>query len=349
MTRESELLDTGTLCHYLERHIEGFEGPLTAEKFSTGQSNPTFRIDAKSGIYVLRRQPPGKLLKSAHAVDREFRVMRALRETTVPVPKTLHLCEDRAVIGSMFYVMDFCAGRIYMAAHLPEIRENAERTAMCDALNAVLAETHSVDLDAHRLRDYGKPGAYFERQFGRWARQYRAAELRRIDAVETLIDWLESELPDDDGQAALVHGDYRLDNVIFDPEQPRIVAVLDWELSTIGHPLADLAYQCMQWRLPNELGDRQGLEGLDLASLGIPTEKQYIQRYIERRGIDGIDNWTFHLALSFFRLASIVQGVAKRALQGNASGANAASLGALVEPLAQRALETIDEDPGAAY
>jgi len=349
MSRELELLDTDILCHYLERHIGGFEGPLTVEKFPTGQSNPTFRIDARSGIYVLRRQPPGQLLKSAHAVDREFRVMRALRETTVPVPGALHLCEDRAVIGSMFYVMAFCAGRVYLAAHLPEIRENAERTAMYDALNEVLAEIHSVDLDAHGLRDYGKPGAYFERQLRRWTGQYRAAELHRIDAVEKLIDWLESELPADDGQAALVHGDYRLDNVIFDPEEPHIVAVLDWELSTIGHPIADLAYQCMQWRLPNELGDHQGLEGVDRASLGIPTETQYIQRYIERRGIDGIDNWTFHLALSFFRLASIVQGVAKRALQGNASSDYAASLGALVEPLAQRALETIDEDPGEAY
>lgn len=349
MTREVERLDNKILCRYLERNVDGFEGPLTMEKFSTGQSNPTFRIDAKSGTYVLRRQPPGKLLKSAHAVDREFRVMRALRETPVPVPATLHLCEDREIIGSLFYVMEFCAGRVHFAAHLPEIQENAERSAMYDALNGVLAEIHSVDLDALGLSDYGKPGAYFERQLGRWTRQYRAAEIQRIDAVEKLVDWLNHHLPDDEGQVALVHGDYRLDNVIFEPGKPRIIAVLDWELSTVGDPIADLAYQCMQWRLPNALGDRQGLGGVDSVSLGIPTEQQYIRRYMERRGIDGVDNWTFHLALSFFRLASIVQGVAKRAQQGNASSDYAESLGAFVEPLAQRALETIDEDPGKAY
>jgi aminoglycoside phosphotransferase (APT) family kinase protein len=348
MTSDVETLDTGVLSRYLEAHLEGFRGPLSVHKFTSGQSNPTFRIDAASGTYVLRRQPPGKLLKSAHAVDREYRVMRALRGTPVPVPKALLLCEDREVIGSMFFVMGFCDGRVYFPAHLPDIADNAERAAMYDALNEVLAAIHSLDPEACGLGDYGKPGAYFERQLSRWSRQYRAAEMRPIEPIETLIAWLEAQQPQDDDASSLVHGDYRLDNVIFHPTRPQIIAVIDWELSTIGHPIADLAYQCMQWRLPNELGTHQGLGGIDRASLGIPTEREYIERYCARRRIAGIDNWTFHLALSFFRLAAIVQGVVKRASQGNASSRDAASMDALIEPLALLALKTIDEDPGRA-
>lgn len=346
MTRTVETLDTEVLRTYLEAHLEGFRGPLTVRKFASGQSNPTFRVDAASGTYVLRRQPPGELLRSAHAVDREYRVMRALRDTAVPVPAALHLCEDRDMIGSMFFVMSYCEGRVYFPAHLPDIADRAERAAMYDALNAVLAAIHSVDPKACGLGDYGKPGAYFERQLSRWGRQYRAAETRRIEPLEALIDWLEVHRPRDDDAAALVHGDYRLDNVIFDPRRPEIIAVIDWELSTLGHPIADLAYQCMQWRLPNEMGTQQGLGGVDRAGLGIPTEREYIERYCARRGITGIDNWTFHLALSFFRLASIVQGVVKRASQGNASSRNAAAMEALIEPLARLALDTIAEDPG---
>ena len=349
MTRDVEKLDTDRLGRYLEQHIEGFRGPISVDKFANGQSNPTFRLDAASGTYVLRRQPPGKLLKSAHAVDREFRVMRALRNTPVPVPNALHLCEDRELIGSMFYVMDFCEGRVYFPAHLPDIDSNTERAAMYDALNEVLVAIHSLDLDACGLTDYGKPGAYFERQLGRWTKKYRAAELRKIDAMDSLIGWLQEHLPEDDGRTALVHGDYRIDNVIYHPERPEIIAVLDWELSTIGHPIADLAYQCMQWRLPNELGHQQGLGGIDRTSLGIPTEQEYVKRYCERIGNDRVDNWTFHLALSFFRLAAIVQGVAKRAEQGNASSAEATTIGQLVDPLANLALETISEDPGKHY
>ena len=349
MTRDVEKLDTDRLGSYLEQQVEGFRGPLSVHKFANGQSNPTFRLDAASGTYVLRRQPPGKLLKSAHAVDREFRVMRALQGTPVPVPDALHLCEDRELIGSMFYVMDYCEGRVYFPAHLPDIDSNAERSAMYDALNEVLVAIHSLDLDACGLADYGKPGAYFERQLGRWTKQYRAAELHKIDAVDSLIGWLQENLPEDDGRTALVHGDYRIDNVIYHPERAEIIAVLDWELSTIGHPIADLAYQCMQWRLPNELGHQQGLGGIDRASLGIPTEHEYVKRYCERIGDDRVDNWTFHLALSFFRLAAIVQGVAKRAEQGNASSAEAKAIGQLVDPLASLALETISENPGKHY
>lgn len=347
MNRDIEKLDTDALESYLTQRVDGFRGPLEVEKFSSGQSNPTFKVTAASGTYVLRRQPPGKLLKSAHAVDREYRVMRALRDTPVPVPEVMHLCEDREVIGSLFYLMDYCEGRIYFPAHLPDIASNDERAAMYDALNEVLAAIHSVDVNAVGLADYGKPGAYFERQVGRWVKQYRAAETRSIDALEKLIHWLQDCLPDDDGQKALVHGDYRLDNVVFAPDNPRIIAVLDWELSTLGHPIADLAYQCMNWRIPNVFGERMGLGGVDRAAIGIPSEAKYVKRYCERRGIGGIDHWTFHLALSFFRLAAIVQGVVKRAQQGNASSKRAASLEALVEPLGKLALETVEEDPGA--
>jgi aminoglycoside phosphotransferase (APT) family kinase protein len=349
MTQRVDQLDPQRLQEYLEQSVEGFHGPIEAHKFADGQSNPTFRLETASGTYVLRRQPPGKILKSAHAVDREFRVLQALRDTAVPVPEAIHLCEDPDVIGSMFYLMSFCDGRVYFPAHLPDIADNAERTAMYKALNGVLAEIHSLDLDACGLADYGKSGAYFERQLGRWTTQYRAAELHSVDAVDALIDWLQANLPEDDGRASLVHGDYRIDNVIFHPQRPEIIAVLDWELSTIGHPIADLAYQCMQWRLPNELGHQQGLGGIDRRSLGIPTEREYVDRYCERTGTGSIDNWTFHLCLGFFRLAAIVQGVAKRALQGNASSKHAAAMGQLVEPLAALALETIEEDPGQTF
>ncbi len=346
MTQRVDILDTERLQEYLEQSLDGFRGPIEAHKFANGQSNPTFRLEAASGTYVLRRQPPGKILKSAHAVDREFRVLCALHDTAVPVPEAIHLCEDPDVIGSMFYLMGFCEGRVYFPAHLPDIDSNTERTAMYDALNEVLAAIHSLDLDACGLADYGKPGAYFERQLGRWTKQYRAAELRTIGAMDSLIEWLDEHLPDDDGRTALVHGDYRIDNVIFHPEKPEIIAVLDWELSTIGHPIADLAYQCMQWRLPNALGHQQGLGGIDRNSLGIPTEQEYVERYCERTGTRGVDDWTFHLSLGFFRLASIIQCVANRAAQGNASSKQAAAVGELVEPIAILALETIADDPG---
>ena len=331
------------LADYLAAKIEGFRGPIEVSKFSGGQSNPTFKITAESGTYVLRRQPPGKLLKSAHAVDREFRVMRALQNTAVPVPQVLHLCEDRDLIGSMFYIMEYCEGRIFWDAALPEL-DNTQRSEFYEEMNRVLAALHSVDLEATGLTDYGKPGNYFERQLERWTGQYRASELKTIAAMDKLIDWLGGALPADDGRVALVHGDYRLDNIMFHPSESRAIAVLDWELSTLGHPFADLAYQCMQLRMSADSGNISGLMGVDRHALGIPTEREYVARYCERMGIEKIDNWAFYLAFSFFRLAAIVQGVAKRAQDGNASSKSAAKLGAFVEPLALMALDVIEKE-----
>ena len=336
-------LDTDRLLEYLKQQLPGFTGPITASKFSGGQSNPTFKLQTGADTYVLRRQPPGKLLKSAHAVDREYRVMQALAGSDVPVPKVLHLCEDRDVIGSMFYLMEYCEGRIFWDAALPELN-NAHRSAFYEEMNRVLAALHSIDIEAAGLLDYGRPGNYFERQFGRWQGQYRASELQNIPAMDQLIQWLGDHLPEDDGRVSLVHGDYRLDNIMFHPSESRAIAVLDWELSTLGHPFADLAYQCMQLRMPAESGNISGLMNVDRERLGIPSEKEYVARYCGRMGIDHIGNWAFYLAFSFFRLAAIIQGVAKRAHDGNASSKNAARLGALVEPLAMMALDVIETE-----
>jgi aminoglycoside phosphotransferase (APT) family kinase protein len=331
------------LLQYLENNVAGLKGPAQMEKFAGGQSNPTYKLTAASGHYVLRRQPPGKLLKSAHAVDREYRVLDALRNSAVPVAGVYHLCEDREVLGSMFYIMDFCDGRIFWKANLPELNSNAERGAIYDEMNRVLAELHRVDTGTVGLSDYGKPGNYFSRQLARWSSQYRASELKVIPAMEDLMAWLAENLPADDGKVALVHGDYRLDNLVFHPERPEIIGVLDWELSTLGHPYADLAYQCMQLRMPYDEVRPSGLDGMDRAALGIPDEADYIARYCQRMNIEGIDHWTFYLSFSFFRLAAIIQGVAKRAVVGNASNEKAAILGEWVEPLAKKAISVINE------
>ncbi len=333
-------LDLDVLRSYLEAHVDGFRGPLKAEKFSGGQSNPTFRLRAASGEYVLRRQPPGKLLKSAHAVDREFRVMHALADTPVPVARVFHLCEDRDVIGSMFYIMEYCDGRIFWDASVPEVGKD-ERTAIYAEMNRVLADLHSVDIDAVGLTDYGKPGNYFERQYQRWSGQYRASEMRHIEPMEELMAWLGENLPEDDGRVALVHGDFRIDNMVFHKSEPRAIALLDWELSTLGHPFADVGYLCMQLRMPQGVGSMSGLRGKDLCALGIPDEAAYVAQYCERAGLDGIENIGFYIAFSFFRLAAIVQGVAKRAADGNASSEHAQQVGQFVEPLAGFGLEAI--------
>ncbi|MEJ2415986.1 MAG: phosphotransferase [Exilibacterium sp.] len=348
MSEVVSTLDENKLSEYLNgvelegANVEAFRGPLSATKFADGQSNPTFLIRAQSGIYVLRRQPPGKLLRSAHAVDREFRILRALSDSDVPVPRVYHLCQDSSVIGSMFYLMEFVDGRVFWDAALPEAGDNSARAAMYTEMNRVLAAIHQVDFNAVGLADYGRPGNYFERQLRRWREQYRLSETRKIVAMNTLIAWLEGHLPPDDGQVAIVHGDFRFDNVMFHPREARIVAVLDWELSTLGHPFADLAYQCMQLRLPADTMHSKGLLGIDRAALGIPSEQQYLADYCRRRGLKSIPHWDFYLAFSFFRLAAIAQGVAKRALDGNASSKQAANVGALVEPLARQALKTID-------
>jgi len=340
-----DTLDEALLASYLEASIEEFKGPLTASKFAGGQSNPTFKIDAASGSYVLRRQPPGKLLKSAHAVDREYRVLAALGATDVPVAKVYHLCEDPEVIGSMFYIMEFCEGNVHWEAALEDISSTQQRAKMYDEMSRVLAAIHSVDLDAVGLADYGRPGNYFQRQYDRWSAQYKASELKPIPEMDQVIEWLGNNIPEDDGKVSLVHGDYRLDNLMFSPDNDRVIAVLDWELSTLGHPYADLAYQCMGMRLPsgNGPGASSGLLGVDIQALGIPSEQDYIASYCQRMGIEKLENWNFYLAFSFFRLAAIAQGVAKRAADGNASSKAAGGVAAMVQPLAANALTIIDE------
>lgn len=343
---DANTLDAGVLAPYLDAHVPGFHGLQGVEKFASGQSNPTYLLRAKSGRYVLRAKPPGALLKSAHQVDREFRVMKALGRTAVPVPKMLHLSGEDSPIGRMFYVMEFVEGRIFWDPALPGVAGRAGRAAIYDAMNRTLAELHSVDLAAAGLADFGRQGSYFERQFRRWSEQYRATETALIADMDRLIAWLKRHRPVDDGQVSLVHGDYRLDNIVFAPDRPEIAAVLDWELSTLGHPHADLAYQCMQWRLPHDLGlgNLGGLAGLDRAAVGAPDEADYVAAYCRRRGIAGIADWNACLAFSFFRLAAICQGVYKRALDGSASNPEQGIRhGDLVPVLAGLAVRLIDE------
>ncbi|UVK47326.1 phosphotransferase family protein [Mesorhizobium sp. AR07] len=341
---DPNILDQAVLAPYLEAEILGFSGLAAIEKFKSGQSNPTYLLTAQSGRYVLRAKPPGQLLKSAHQVDREFTVMSALAGTAVPVPGMLHLSTEDSPIGRMFYVMDFLDGRIFWDPALPEARDNEERAALYDAMNGTLAALHEIDVEAVGLGDFGRPGNYFERQLARWTSQYRASETGTVADMDRLIAWLETHGPADDGRVSLVHGDYRLDNLIFAPDRPKVLAVLDWELSTLGHPFADIAYQCMQWRLPHASGFR-GLGGIDRRALGLPSEADYIAAYCQRRGLTGIGNWTFFLAFSFFRLAAICQGVFKRALDGNASNPEKAkTYGEAVKLLSHLAAALIDKE-----
>jgi aminoglycoside phosphotransferase (APT) family kinase protein len=330
-------LDNEKLTAYLEQHIEGFKGPLSSSKFAGGQSNPTFRLDTPKVSYVLRRKPPGKLLKGAHAVDREYRVLTALRDTEVPVAKTYHLCSDESIIGSMFYIMEFVEGRVIWDPTLPGMTPG-QRTEIYQEMNRVLAALHCVNIHDADLESFGKPGDYFGRQTNTWTKQYRASETQTIPAMEQLIDWLPENQPVDDGRTSIVHGDYRLDNLMFHPEQARVIATLDWELSTIGHPFADLAYQCMLYYVPQN-GGLPGLAGSNYLEMGIPSESEYREMYCQRMGIDQIPNWNYYLSFSLFRLAAICQGVLKRSLDGNASSEKANSYGAIVEPLANIAVE----------
>ena len=334
---ESTTLPEPALAGYLQAHLAGFRGPLTATKFKGGQSNPTYLLETPTRSYVLRRKPPGKLLPSAHAVDREFRVISALHGSDVPVAKPYVLCDDDGVIGTMFYVMDYVEGRVLWDPRLPGMTPD-ERRAHYDELGRVIAALHRVDYAAVGLADYGRPGSYIERQVARWTKQYRAAETEPIAAMDALIDWLPGHIPPGD-ETAITHGDYRFDNVIFHPSEPRILAVLDWELSTLGHPMVDFAYHCMTWRMPDAEGSR-GLAGADLEALGIPSEAEYLQAYLKRTGrSEGVApaDWTVYLVFNMFRLASILQGITARALQGNASNARALEAGKRARPLAEQA------------
>lgn len=340
-------LDTDAVARWMEGHVPGFRGPLRAEQFATGQSNPTYRLESPSGRYVLRRKPTGALLKSAHAVDREFRVQRALAGTEVPVARMHALCEDDGVIGSAFYVMDHVDGRNFVDPRLPDLAVE-DRAPVVDAMNAVLAAIHSVDVDAIGLADYGRAGNYYRRQIDRWTTQYRASETGTVTAMDELMHWLDANVPPDDGRRALVHGDYRLDNLLFAPDGPACVAVLDWELSTLGHPFADLAGVVMQWRRP--VGEEgRGLAGVDRAAHGLVSDAAFVEAYCRRTGLAGIDGFGFYLAFCYFRLAAILQGVKRRALDGNASNpARAHRVGAFVPQLAADGLHAarLDALPG---
>lgn len=323
--------DSGRLAEYLRAHGHDVDGPLTVSEFTGGQSNPTYRLDVGSRRYVLRRKPDGVLLPSAHAIEREYRVMGALAGAGVPVPRVHLLCEDASVVGTPFYLMDFVDGRVFLDPSLPGL-EPAERAALYDELNRVIAALHQVDVAAVGLSDFGRPGRYLARQIERWTRQYRASETERIDAMERLIEWLPAHVPAAD-ETTLVHGDYRIDNVIFHPTEPRILGVLDWELSTLGHPLADFAYHCMTWRVtPDEF---RGIKGHDLNALGIPQEAPYVEAYRRRTGRESLPDWDYYLAFNMFRMSAILQGILARARQGNATSAQAEATGRLARPMAE--------------
>ena len=341
---ERHAFDIAALQSHLEARLHGFAGPLTVEQFKGGQSNPTYKLVTPGAAYVMRSKPgpAAKLLASAHAIEREFRVMSALVSTGVPVPRMHLLCEDESVIGRAFYVMECVQGRVLWDQSLPGMT-SAERAAHYDEMNRVIATLHSVDVQAAGLADYGRPGNYFERQIGRWSKQYAASATESIPAMDDLMAWLPGHIPDgarDETQVSVVHGDFRLDNLIFHPSEPRILAVLDWELSTTGHPLADFSYHCMSWHIPP--GAFRGIGGLDLAALGIPAEKDYVRRYCERTGrtADGatdavMRDWNFYLAYNLFRLAAILQGIVKRARDGTAASAQAAQTAAGTRQLAE--------------
>jgi aminoglycoside phosphotransferase (APT) family kinase protein len=325
--------DTARLAAWMQTHIAGFAGPIEVRQFAGGQSNPTFLVQSPAHRYVLRRKPPGKLLPSAHAVDREFRVLAALKDSAVPVATVHALCEDSEVIGSAFYVMDYVEGRIFWDALLPEVAA-AQRRSIYSEMVRVLAALHSVDYAAVGLGDYGKPGHYVERQVSRWTQQYRASQTEKLEAMERLIEWLPQHIPADE-QTSIVHGDFRLDNVIFHPAEPRILAVLDWELSTLGHPLVDFAYYCLRFRLP--VAEFRGLGGVDAHSYLLPNEAESVVEYCRLRGIAPVPpkDWAYYSAFCMFRLAGILQGVLARALQGNASSATALQAGRRARPLAE--------------
>ncbi len=337
----AQSFDAARLQEWLIAELPGFAGPLTVQQFKGGQSNPTFKLITPGASYVMRSKPgpAAKLLPSAHAVEREFRVMAALADQGVPVPEMLALCQDEGVIGRAFYIMSMVEGRVLWDQSLPGMSK-AERGAIYDEMNRVIAALHKVDVTAAGLADFGKPGNYFERQIARWTKQYILSATQPIDEMDRLMAWLPAHMPAsarDDSRVAVVHGDYRLDNLVFHPTEARVLAVLDWELSTLGHPLADFAYHCMAWHIPP--GAFRGIGGLDHAALGIPLEAEYLKSYCLRTGFATAEalaaDWNFYLAYNLFRIAAILQGIAKRVEDGTASSAHARSAATGVRPLAQ--------------
>ncbi|MEP6826381.1 MAG: phosphotransferase [Ramlibacter sp.] len=340
---DKHAFDTAVLTAWLEKNLEGFAGPLTVEMFKGGQSNPTYKLITPRQSYVMRAKPGpvAKLLPSAHAVEREFAVMRGLAGTGVPVPRMHCLCEDESVIGRAFYVMEFMQGRVIWDQALPGMSP-AQRGEIYDEMNRVIAALHTVKFADQGLAGYGKPGNYFDRQIGRWSKQYVASVTQPIAQMDKLIEWLPAHIPAsarDEAKVSIVHGDYRLDNLMFHATEPRVIAVLDWELSTLGHPLADFSYHCMAWHIPHNMS--RGIGGLDHAALGIPPEDEYIRRYCERTGLTTPKalktDWSFYMAYNMFRIAAILQGIAKRVETGTASSAQAVASGAGARPMAEMA------------
>ena len=335
--------DESALQAWLSQHLPGFKGPLTVEMFKGGQSNPTYKLVTPSQSYVMRAKPGpvAKLLPSAHAVEREFKVMQGLQNTDVPVAKMHVLCEDESVIGRAFYVMEFVQGRVLWDQTLPDM-SNAQRAGIYDEMNRVISALHKVSYKECGLADFGKPGNYFARQIGRWSKQYGASETQSIAEMNNLMQWLPANMPAsalDASKVSIVHGDYRLDNLMFHPTDNKVMAVLDWELSTIGHPLADFSYHCMAWHIPP--GTFRGIGGVDVAAIGIPTESEYIHKYCDRTGLatpnDLKTDWNFYLAYNMFRIAAILQGIAKRVEAGTASSEQAKTSGAGARPMAELA------------
>jgi aminoglycoside phosphotransferase (APT) family kinase protein len=331
--QERHRFEVARLEAFLADRITGFAGPLTVAQFRGGQSNPTFLLATPRARYVMRSKPApaAKLLPSAHAVDREHRVITALARADIPVPRTFCLCADEGVIGRAFYVMDYVEGRVLWEQSLPGMTPG-ERAAIYDEMNRVIAELHRVDYRAAGLADFGRPGSYLARQIDRWTKQYRASETEGVPEMDRLIEWLPGAIPPGD-ETAVVHGDYRLDNLIFHPTEPRILAILDWELATLGHPLADFSYHCMSWHIPP--AQFRGIAGLDLVRLGIPTEAEYMAAYCRRTGRTAIEHWDFYLAYNMFRLAAILQGIMKRALDGTAASGEALDAGKRARPMAE--------------
>ena len=339
------MLNQGALRDYLRDRLPGADGPLSIEPLRGGQSNPTFRLRFGSRSYVLRKRPEGALLPSAHAVDREYRVITALAKTDVPVPRTYCHCDDTGIIGTPFFVMDYVDGRVFRDPALPEL-DHRERAALWDDINLVIARLHNVDYASLGLSDYGKPGNYFERQIGRWTKQYRASETEPIESMDRLIEWLPGNIPPGD-DTSIVHGDFRIDNLIVHPAQPRVIAVLDWELSTLGSPLADFSYHMMAWRLTQQ--QFRGMAQCDIAALGIPGERDYMLAYCRRTGREGIDarDWEFYMAFSMFRMTAILQGIARRAIDGTSADPQAREVGGQARAVADVAWRHVQRMPGA--